>query len=60
MPEMGKFSIQARLGNIVLGKMDIDLEDLLQKKDLGEKELILEQVTLNVSQTILLVNQFFL
>jgi len=60
MEALGKFQIEAKIAGVSVGKMEIELEELLEKKESREEKLELEQVTLNVPQTILLLNRFFL
>eukprot|EP01128_Nolandella_sp_AFSM9_P002117 TRINITY_DN12502_c0_g1_i1.p1 TRINITY_DN12502_c0_g1~~TRINITY_DN12502_c0_g1_i1.p1 ORF type:complete len:898 (+),score=349.73 TRINITY_DN12502_c0_g1_i1:45-2696(+) len=60
MKALGKFHIEAKIANVSVGKMEIELEDLLEKKENRDNKLELEQVTLNVPQTVLLLNKYFL
>jgi len=61
MPELGQFQIEAKIfGMAAPVKMKLQLEDLLEKKDSGETKLELDQVTLNVVPTIILMNKHFL
>jgi len=60
MPEVGSFQIEAKISGIPVPSMKLQLEELLSKKDIGETKLELEKVTLNVTQTIILMNKHFL
>jgi Ras GTPase-activating-like protein IQGAP2/3 len=60
MEGLGKFHIEAKIAGVSVGKMEIELEELLEKKENRENKLELEQIVLNVSQTILLLNKHFL
>jgi len=60
MESLGKFQIEARIAGVNVGKMEIELEELLEKKESHQNELELEQVTLNVPHTVLLLNKYFL
>jgi len=60
MDQPGKFKIEAKIAGVSVGSMEIDLEDLLEKKENHDNKLELEQVTLNVTATILLLNKYFL
>jgi len=60
METLGKFQIEARIAGVNVGKMEIELEELLEKKENHQNDLELEQVTLNVPQTVILFNKYFL
>jgi len=60
METMGKFKIEAKIGGVSVGSMEIELEDLLEKKENHDNRLELEQVVLNVTATVLLLNKYFL
>jgi hypothetical protein len=60
MENPGKFKIEAKIAGVSVGTMEIELETLLEKKENHDYKLELEQVTLNVSHTILLLNKYFL
>lgn len=60
MKSLGKFHIEAKIGAVSVGKMEIELEDLLEKKENRDDKLELDQVTLNVPQTVMLLNKYFL
>jgi Ras GTPase-activating-like protein IQGAP2/3 len=60
MPEAGVFDIEAKIAGMSVGKMQLELEDLLEKKENNQLRLELDQVTLNVPSTIFLINKYFL
>jgi len=60
MPDVGVFDIEAKIAGMSVGKMNLELEDLLEKKENAISRLELDQVTLNVHATILLINHHFL
>lgn len=60
MPTVGEFDIEAKIAGMSVGKMTLELEDLLEKKENGILRLELDQVTLNVPSTIFLINKYFL
>jgi len=60
MPEAGLFDIEAKIAGMSVGKMQLELEDLLEKKENNQIRLELDQVTLNVPSTIFLINKYFL
>ena len=57
MEALGKFQIEAKIAGVSVGKMEIELEELLEKKENREDKLELEQVTLNVAQTVMLLKK---
>jgi len=59
-PEPGMFEVEAKITGLSVAKMQIDLEDLLEKKENNITELDLGQVTLDVNMTIHLINKEFL
>jgi hypothetical protein len=60
MESLGKFQIEAKIAGVSVGKMEIELEELLEKKESHDDKLELEQVTLNVPHTVMLLNKYFL
>jgi Ras GTPase-activating-like protein IQGAP2/3 len=60
METLGKFQIEAKIAGVSVGKMEIELEELLEKKESHDDKLELEQVTLNVPHTVMLLNKYFL
>jgi hypothetical protein len=60
METLGKFLIEAKIAGVSVGKMEIELEELLEKKESHDDKLELEQVTLNVPHTVMLLNKYFL
>jgi len=60
MESQGKFKIEAKIAGVSVGSMEIELEELLEKKENHDNKLELEQVTLNVVATVLLLNKYFL
>eukprot|EP01130_Rhizamoeba_saxonica_P017846 TRINITY_DN8754_c0_g1_i1.p1 TRINITY_DN8754_c0_g1~~TRINITY_DN8754_c0_g1_i1.p1 ORF type:complete len:1163 (+),score=268.54 TRINITY_DN8754_c0_g1_i1:2523-6011(+) len=60
MKSAGHFQIEAKIGKSQIGEMALILEDLLERKESGEKNLALENVTLNIPSTLILVNTEFL
>lgn len=60
MPEVGKFDIEAKFTGMSVAKMQLELEDLLEKKEKNIVSLELDQITLNVPITILFINKHFL
>jgi len=57
---VGQFDIVAKLGAVAVGKMTLELDDLLERNYNNITRLELEQVTLDVNMTIHLINKFFL
>eukprot|EP01121_Diplochlamys_sp_Union-15-3_P012171 TRINITY_DN3611_c0_g1_i3.p1 TRINITY_DN3611_c0_g1~~TRINITY_DN3611_c0_g1_i3.p1 ORF type:complete len:611 (-),score=117.17 TRINITY_DN3611_c0_g1_i3:42-1874(-) len=55
-PEPGTFEVEAKITGLSVAKMQIDIEDLLEKKDNNITELDLGQVTLDVNMTIHLIH----
>jgi hypothetical protein len=60
MPEIGKFEIEAKIAGILVSKMHLSLEDLLERKDYNIPSLDLGQVVFSVAKMILLFNKEFL
>jgi len=58
--EVGVFDIVAKIAGISVEKMQLELDDLLERHYNGVEYLELEQVTLDVNMTIHLINKFFL
>eukprot|EP01087_Luapelamoeba_hula_P002864 TRINITY_DN1266_c0_g1_i2.p1 TRINITY_DN1266_c0_g1~~TRINITY_DN1266_c0_g1_i2.p1 ORF type:complete len:921 (+),score=243.14 TRINITY_DN1266_c0_g1_i2:199-2961(+) len=58
--EVGMFDITAKIAGISVEKMNLELDDLLERHYNGVEYLELEQVTLDVNMTIHLINKFFL
>eukprot|EP00005_Dracoamoeba_jomungandri_P001282 CAMPEP_0174252074 /NCGR_PEP_ID=MMETSP0439-20130205/1701_1 /TAXON_ID=0 /ORGANISM="Stereomyxa ramosa, Strain Chinc5" /LENGTH=892 /DNA_ID=CAMNT_0015332565 /DNA_START=22 /DNA_END=2700 /DNA_ORIENTATION=- len=57
---VGVFDIVARIAGISVEKMQLELDDLLERHYNGIEYLELDQVTLDVNMTIHLINKFFL
>jgi Ras GTPase-activating-like protein IQGAP2/3 len=61
MPSLGKFQIEAKSEGRSLHRADLDLEDLLERKDKGEFELEFgDKIIFHVPNLILLLNKSFL
>jgi len=59
-PQPGFFLVEAKISGISVGKLELELEDLLEKKENNKHELDLGQVTLDVNMTLYLINKEFL
>lgn len=60
MPQIGKFHIEAKLQGMSAATVTLDLDDLLEKKENHDNCLELDQISLSVPDTILLINKTFL
>lgn len=60
MPEVGQFDIEAKIAGLSVGKMKLELEDLLERKEQNKFILNLDNIVLNVPPTILFINKYFL
>jgi hypothetical protein len=60
MPEIGRFFIECKIQGLRVGTMEVELEDMLEKRDNNVLLLDSEKVTLHIPSTILLINQYFL
>jgi len=56
----GMFDVVAKIAGVSVEKMQLDLDDLLEKHYNNIHRLELDQVTLDVNMTIHLINKFFL
>eukprot|EP01124_Arcella_intermedia_P030621 TRINITY_DN6740_c0_g1_i1.p1 TRINITY_DN6740_c0_g1~~TRINITY_DN6740_c0_g1_i1.p1 ORF type:complete len:781 (-),score=247.39 TRINITY_DN6740_c0_g1_i1:24-2366(-) len=59
MKILGQFLIEVKLGDVLMRKMQLDFEDLLEMKDCNEQLLELDHITLNVLHTLNLINHHF-
>jgi len=57
---VGVFDITAKIAGINVEKMQLELDDLLERHYNGVECLDLEQVTLDINMTIHLLNKYFL
>ncbi|XP_049847955.1 ras GTPase-activating-like protein rgaA [Schistocerca gregaria] len=60
MTDVGVFDIEAKIGLSTIAKLQLELEDLLEKKEKSINTLELDQITLSVPYTIFLINKIFL
>jgi len=60
MTSHGKFYVEAKIQGARIAYMDLDLEDLLEKRDNRITKLENEYVILHIPSTLTLLNKFFL
>jgi len=60
MSSVGVFDVEAKIAGLSVGKMQLELDELLEKKENNMNRLELEQVVLDVNMTIFLINKLFL
>jgi len=60
MKEAGKFEVECKVAGFTAGAMHIDLEDLLERRDNGEKNIEEKGVTMHIPSTIHFLNKYFL
>eukprot|EP01120_Amphizonella_sp_Union-15-10_P005921 TRINITY_DN1822_c0_g2_i1.p1 TRINITY_DN1822_c0_g2~~TRINITY_DN1822_c0_g2_i1.p1 ORF type:complete len:268 (-),score=52.02 TRINITY_DN1822_c0_g2_i1:66-800(-) len=60
MSSNGVFDVEAKIAGLSVGKMSLELDDLLERKENAITKLELDQVTLDVNMTIFLINKLFL
>jgi Ras GTPase-activating-like protein IQGAP2/3 len=58
--ENGTFDIEAKLAGLVVAKLKLELDDLLDKKETGVTSYEMDNFTLNVPETLFLLNKYFL
>jgi len=60
MPDPSKIHIECKIQSLSVGDMELELEDLLEKKDNNEPKIETSSVVLHVLSTIKLINSEFL
>ncbi|KAL0477396.1 hypothetical protein AKO1_005816 [Acrasis kona] len=59
MTEPGKFDVEAKLVNVTVSTIQLDLADLLDKQSKMQQSIKFDEVTLNVNMTIHILNRLF-
>jgi hypothetical protein len=60
MKESGKFEVECKVMGILTGSIKIDLEELLERRDKGEMNLEVKEITMHIPSTITFLNQYFM